>query len=485
MTDDADIAIIGAGPAGLACAEEALNLGLRVTLVDDNPRPGGQYLRHPGFATSAEDPFGADARASAALLNVVRKPGLTYRPGAVVWDFPAPATLAVADGEASGRIAARAVVLAAGAQDRPVPFPGWTLPGVIGAGAAQNLVKGARIAPGRRAVVAGNGPLVLLVAATLRKAGVEVVAVAEAARIAGRVAACATGLAAWPDLLLRGLGWRLGLAVAGIPYLSGHVVLRADGTDEGVERVLLARLSDAGVPEPDAALGFEADTLVLGYGLVPSIELARVAGCVLEWSAEVSAFLPRRDEAFRTSVPWLFAVGDGAAIGGARVAEAEGRVVAHAIAAQLGHAADLARRAAAVRRLGRAQRFSSALARLYAMPPPPFGPIAQETVICRCEGATWAQITKALGSGHATAVEIKAATRLSMGRCQGRNCLPTLMVLAGRDSGGPPGPELLPAARPPARPVPLRDLLAEPIPPPSVPADPHLPRTVDSGATKG
>jgi hypothetical protein len=284
-------------------------------------------------------------------------------------------------------------------------------------------------------------------------------------------------LAVWPDLLLRGVGWRLGLAAARIPYLGGHVVVAAEGGPEGVSHVVLAPVSPAGDPALERARRVEADTLVLGYGLVPSIELSRIAGCALEWSAVVSAFVPRRDAQLRTSVPWLFAAGDGAAIGGARVAEAEGRSVAHAIASDLGLAPAPARRKAAQARLLRARRFSEALARLHAMPPPPYGPIAPETVICRCEEATWAQITHARGTGHATAVEIKAATRLSMGRCQGRNCLPTLLALAARDSATLPQPTLLPAARPPARPVPLAALLTERLPPAAVPADPHLPRT--------
>lgn len=484
MSVDTDIAIIGAGPAGLACAEEALLLGMRVVLVDDNPRPGGQYLRHPAFPTPEDDPFGSDARAASRLLGIVAKPGVTYRRGATVWDLPAPGTIAVADGAASGRITARAVVLAAGAHDRPAPFPGWTMPGVIGAGAAQNLIKGARLAPGRRAVVAGNGPLTLLVAANLRRAGVDVVAVAEAARIARRLPGCITGLTAWPDLLLRGLGWRIGLAAARVPYLAGHVVVAAVGGPEGISRVVLAPISPTGVPDMNRTRSVDADTLVLGYGLVPSIELARLAGCALDWSPELSAFVPRRDAALRTSVPSVFAIGDGAAIGGARVAEAEGRAVAHAIAAELGVPPIPARRDAARIGLERARRFSTALARLHAMPPPPFGPVSPETVICRCEETTFAQISRAQGTGHASAVEIKAATRLSMGRCQGRNCLPTLIALAERAGGGPPDSGLLPAARPPARPVPLAALLSESLPPAAVPADPHLPRTAASSPAK-
>jgi len=472
---DADIAIVGAGPAGLACAAEAAALGLSSVLLDDNPRPGGQYLRHPAFATAPEDPLGADARRLASLLAVTALPQVSYRPGATVWDLPAPGVLAVAEGERSGRVRAHAIVLATGAYDRPAPFPGWTLPGVISAGAAQNLLKGMRILPGRRVVVAGNGPLVMLVAANLLACGVEVVAIAEAAPVSRRLWRTLPMLLSQPNLLLQAVRWRHAFWRAGVPFLQGWTIVRATGTDR-VDGAVLCPLNPDGTRDERNARSFACDSVVVGYGLLASVELLRLARAALHWEPQRGGFLPVRDAAFRTTVPGVWAVGDGAGIGGARLAEAEGRIAAHAIAATRCHRGDQRRLSDLRARWGRIDQFRRGLEQLFAAPLPPHGPVGDETVICRCEEVTAGMLAAARGAGAESAVQIKAATRLGMGRCQGRNCLPSLSAMVAREQDASPGEVAWPMPRPPARMIPIGALLVESLPPPDLPADPHLPR---------
>ena len=281
----ADVAVVGAGPAGLAAAAEAARHGLSVTLLDDNPLPGGQYYRQ-GPATREPDSAPAaggkarDARAR-ELLSVVDHPRVTFLSGAVVWAAPEARTLAFSHAGRGDRLRAEVIVIAAGASDRAVPFPGWTLPGVITAGGAQNLLKSQGVLPGRRALVAGSGPLLLVVADSLRRAGATVVGVAEAAPTA-RVWRALPRLAAAPALLRRGLAYRLELARARVAFRAGHTVIEARGRDE-VEEAVVAPIDGAGRVDRAGARTLAVDTVVVGFGLVPSTELTRLLGCRHEW----------------------------------------------------------------------------------------------------------------------------------------------------------------------------------------------------------
>src|SRR5687767_11798849 len=179
-----ELAIVGAGPAGLAAAAEAAALGVSVVLLDDSPAPGGQYFRQaPAGLEASRRPagHGGTPRRAGALFAAVRHPRIMYLPGAVVWDAPEPGVLAFTRGADSGRVRATCVLLATGAVERAVPFPGWTLPGVLTAGGVQNLIKSQRILPGRRFLVVGNGPLLLVAATSIVHAGGTVVEVAESA----------------------------------------------------------------------------------------------------------------------------------------------------------------------------------------------------------------------------------------------------------------------------------------------------------------
>ena len=465
----ADIAIVGAGPAGLAAAGEAVDHGLSVVLMDDNSQPGGQYFRQLPRQFS-------DVNRARPLFEVLDHPRLHYLPDCVVWNAPDPGVLAYAAGNDSGRIRADAIVIAAGATDRPLPFPGWTLHGVITAGGSQNMIKGQAVRPGESVVVAGNGPLLLVAAMTLLGAGATVRAVVEATPFQKRAWSRLASLSRSPHLLAQALSWRLRLAAAGVPLLTGQTVIEAHGAP-ALEAVSIAPIDRHGGIDHASATTLDADCLVVGNGLTPAVELTRLAGCAHHHDPLLGGWTPRRSADLETTVPGLYAVGDGAAIGGVQLALAEGRAAVLAALLQRSPSAHLRRRRRGLaRRLDRLNRFRVAVADIFAPPETFLELITPDTPVCRCENVTLAEIETCAAEGATGMVQLKSTTRLSMGRCQGRFCLATLADLVAVRRGVRVADLDWPRIRPPARPVRLGDLLQETVPPTALPDDPHLPR---------
>jgi NADPH-dependent 2,4-dienoyl-CoA reductase/sulfur reductase-like enzyme len=479
----AELAVVGAGPAGLAAVAEACRHGVPTVLLDDNARPGGQYFRQgpatwnaaAGHQHHFRSGQGAGTARATALFSAVSNPLVTYLPGTVVWGAPEPRVLAFAGSGGGDRLGAELIVVATGAIDRAVPFPGWTLPGVITAGGAQNLVKSQGVLPGRRVVVSGTGPLLLVVADSLRRAGAGVVEVLEAAeqRHPWR---WLPRLAAAPALLRRGLAYRVGLLRAGIPIRTGHTVCEARGDDE-VREVVVAPLCARGHLDRSRARTLRADALAVGYGLTPAVELTRLLGCEHTWDGARGGWIPRRSADLESSVPGVFVAGDGAGIAGVETALVEGRLAGLLAAERLGRCRPPAARASADAlraRLARLARFREGIERLHAPPPDFLTLLTADTVVCRCEEVTAGEMFGALERGHASADALKAATRAGMGRCQGRNCLRTVAEILARVRGSAAGDIAMPRSRPPARPVRLGDLVGEALPP-ARPPDMSLP----------
>lgn len=443
------VVIVGAGPAGLSCAQVLISQGVPVVLLDDNPQAGGQYFRQlpKGYEVASSSGLLRDVSRFGALKAVLGSPLMRYLPNTVAWAASQPLTLAYAGPEGSGRIAARAVVIATGAQDRPFPFTGWTLPGVISAGGALNMVKGHGVVPTGKVVVAGNGPLVLVAAATLVAAGAQVTHVLEAGSQTTLFSAACRGLWRVPSLLLKGLSYRARLMAAGVRFMSNHVIDRADG-DAALTGVRVARVGSDGRPDSRQGVSLSSDMLVVGYGLLPGTEFARTVGCSMSHDALLGGLVPRRTKTLETSVPGVYAIGDGAGIGGVELALLEGTLAANAILGSV----NLERVQARYRRYN---RFRRTLAAAYQLPVV-LNAAQGDTMICRCEELRLQELKPFFDPDDLSLGRLKSATRLGMGRCQGRNCLSSATQQFGLLVD-----DALPRARAPIRPVRINHIIAD------------------------
>ncbi|SDG71976.1 Thioredoxin reductase [Sinosporangium album] len=447
--DHYDLAVVGGGPAGLAGAAEAASAGLAVALLDAGPRLGGQFYRHwPGrehprlLRLRDALPRGVDVLTEHRVWSAERRPG-----GFAVH------CLAGGRDERPAEIGARALLIATGAHDLVLPFPGWDLPGVMTAGGAQALLKGGLVLAGSRVAVAGTGPFLLPVAISLAEAGARVVGVFEA----GRPLAAAGALLRGPGRLAEAAAYGMGLARHRIPYRTGHAVVAAHG-DARVDRVTVARVDAAWRPVPGGPAAVECDALAVGYGFLPQLDLALQLGCRI-----VPGPAAYVDAGRRTSVPGVYAAGETTGVGGAVLAEAEGRIAGRAAAADLGRrvppAPGLSRRA------DRLAAFARALRDAYPVRDGWRSWLTDDTLICRCEEVSHARVREALALGATDARSVKLLARPGMGWCQGRMCGYAVACLAGED------PASAVPRRPVAQPIRLRDLAEGPGAAPRGPSD--------------
>lgn len=426
----AEVLVIGAGPSGIAAATAAARCGRDVLVLDDNPAPGGQIWR--ADATAAHGPRDhahRDARRNAALARF-RRSGARLLSGHRVFAAPAPGVIQAIREQGAGegtRVSSvtfhyRQLILATGARERFLPFPGWTLPGVFGAGGLQALVKGGFSVAGKRVIVAGSGPLLLAVAAHLRAYGATVVSIAEQAP-AARLALFAASLCRQPATVWQGLRYRLALAAT--PYRSGcwPVEAVADSSGNTLEKVRLTS-GNKTWEEP-------CDLLACGFHLVPNTELASLLGVVLR-----DGFV-QVDEEQRTSVPGVFCVGEPTGIAGLDAALLQGEIAGRAAAGRSNRA--LQSRAASTRAFGIRLNHAFALrTELRSL-------AAKDTILCRCEDVPLGRLDGCTGWTDA-----KLQTRCGMGPCQGRICGPAVEFLLGWKPA---------SVRPPLFPVPMHALM--------------------------
>lgn len=452
VSEAVDLLILGGGAAGLTAAITARRCGLSVLLVEERAALGGQYYKQvaPGIAAPMLD---AQQSEGSALAAGTELSGATVLRGAELWGAFGMDRLAVFDGARTRLIEPGAVIIAAGAYERPHPVPGWTLPGVMTTGAAQTLWRSYRTLPGRRVLVAGNGPLNLQVACELAAGGAEIVAVAEAAppprsRLRDAVAMAAAD----PQLAAKGLGYLATLARRGVRVRHQAVLLRVERAGDALRATLR---------DPRGETAFETDVVTLGYGFLPSHEVPRALGAACTYDAARHQLVLARDEDAMTSVPGLYAIGDGAGLGGAPAAREEGVIAAIAAARRLGRdaAALDAELAQARKRLAHHRRFQAALWRLFAAPRPGLSLADSGTTICRCEEVTKGEIDAVLADGGPSIGEIKRRTRCGMGRCQGRYCAPLLAEHLHATQGRPLDGFSLFAPRAPVKPIAIADIV--------------------------
>lgn len=455
-----DLLVVGGGPAGLAAVAEACALGLQVGLVDERPTLGGQIYKQPGpgFVIRDHAALGRDHVDGRRLIDAAERSGARLMTRTSAVSLRGDVVVLVREGEHARAVKARRILLAPGAHDRPVVFPGWTLPGVLTAGGAQTVVKTQRVSPGRRVLFAGSGPLALAFPAQLKGYGVNVVLALEAGP-APRPKDVTRLLAAAPGnvgLLRDGLGYRARLFRAGVPLRYGRIIVRAEGRDR-VEAVVHAAVDASWRVVPGTEERVEVDTLCVGYGFFPSVELMRLASCALRYDEDLGGPVVVLDEWMRTTSPGVLTAGDGTGVAGSRVAVDEGRLAAVAAAMDLG-ALDLesARKQARPlrRRLRRKRAFQDALSRMYAVGPGVYELAAADTVVCRCEEVTKADLDHAVALTADVNV-VKNYTRAGMGLCQGRNCQRQVAAMVAGAHGRAISDVPFATARSPVRPVPI------------------------------
>ena len=451
------IIIVGAGPAGLSAAIEAVKQGAQVTLIDEAPRPGGQIYRQAAPALRGKDVAEpGEVRRKRHLLDAFDRvrPRIDYRPDTAAYALFGPRDVHLASGDRTVTIGADAAILANGVREVALPFPGWTTPGVMYAGGAQSLIKAQHALPGRNVVVAGSGPLPMVVAAQILRAGGKVAALA----MLHGITECAGPLAGlWHGraVVVEGLCYLATVIRARVPRLTGLVPIRALGK-ERLEAVVLARLDAAGSVVEGTEREVACDALVVNYGFAANSELAAMAGARMRYDELVGGWLPEVDALGRISVPGIFVAGDGAGLRGALVAETEGRLVGAAAASPPAFLTEAGFGQNWREALGRRRNlceFQKVVRRMLEVPRALWSLADDETIVCRCENVSLGDLRFAFSAGHIAPNTIKRSTRAGMGWCGGRTCLPMIAALADLHGGAAPSVMMTP--RPLARPVPL------------------------------
>ncbi len=450
-----DVVVIGAGPAGLAAAATTAEAGLSTLLLDENVGPGGQVWRAIASTPVIErDRLGADYWAGADLVRAVRSSGAEIIQRATVWSLDRHLEIGVSVGGASAFVKARRVVVATGALERPFPIPGWTLPGVMTAGAAQTMLKSSALVPDGRTVIAGQGPLIWLLAAQILRLGGRIDRILDTTERRNYFSALPHVFA-----FLTSPYFAKGLALmrevrAKVPVVSAVNELAAAGDGQLATVTYVAGGRRETMP---------TDLLLLHQGVVPNVNLAMAAGIEHRWDERQLCWSPVLDPNGSSSIEGIAIAGDGAGIGGAEAAVFRGRIAARAAVDALAPAAaaKLAPMATLLAGLVRAERGRVFLDTLFR-PLPRFRIPSGDTIVCRCEEVTASDILDSVAIGATGPNQLKAYRRTGMGPCQGRLCGLTVTELMAQARGKSPQEIGYYRLRAPVKPITLAELAAVP-----------------------
>ncbi|WP_211226803.1 NAD(P)/FAD-dependent oxidoreductase [Amycolatopsis benzoatilytica] len=447
-----DVVVLGAGPAGLAAAASASRAGARVALLDSAARPGGQYWRNRGGADTGKLPH--DWSVFLALQEEIRGQ-VDQFPGHSVWRAEPGVLRATSEGT-ERTFRAAALIVATGAYDRQIPFPGWTLPGVFTAGGVQALLKGHGVVAGRRIAVAGTGPFLLAVAAGLAETGADVVGVYEAGHPGG-FARFPGALARNAAKLTEGAGFLATLAKHRIPYHWRTAVVAAHGEGE-LQHVTTAKLTNDWQVIPGTESEMDCDTLAVGYGFTPQLEIPLQLGCETRLDVDGS-LVAVADARQRSTTERVYLAGEVCGVGGAAASVAEGHLAGLAAAEDvLGRAPEPQRLRSLLRQRRALRSFARAMHSTFPVPAGWTGWMTPDTTVCRCEEVDARTVDAAIADlGAADPRAVKLFARPGMGLCQGRVCgYATACLVAARAGRAPTENDLRSvAARPIASPVTL------------------------------
>lgn len=452
-----DVVIVGSGCAGIAAAAVLANHGLRVALLDENTRVGGQVLRALPWPQKLNETSPLRHYGQSLMEGLKNRPIEVYSRTRVL-GIDGPLNLLVEkEGRQIFQLKPRVLLLATGARERFLPFKGWTRPGVISTGAAQILMKGSGILPARRMLVAGCGPFLLVLGSQYVRHQGQLPAVFDLHGFSEKLHLLKQG---WYHRakILEGMQCLLTLRMAGVALHQRTIVIEARGSRE-LESVVTARVNRKGQILSGTERLFPTDCLAVGWGYAPNLELAQVAGCELNWNREQGGWVIRVGDVLETSIAGLFAAGEITGIGGALKSITEGELAAWGILDRLGQSVDRQRVNLLKQQRHRHLAFGRAFNRLHHLPAGILQHIPDETIICRCEDVRLGDIRRSINLGYNTPGMLKAALRTGMGNCQGRTCMPVIYDLLAVLTCQHPRDIKLLSVRSPVKPVAIRSFL--------------------------
>ena len=458
-----DLVVLGAGPAGVAAANVASKEGAEVVIIDENSSAGGQIYRAPPNEFQPQNSFKSDEfREGEKQRNILENSDLTALFKHRVWSVSSDLVVSTVGPNGLSSWHARSLIIANGALERIIPFPGWTIPGVIGLAASTILLKSQYVLPGQSTVVAGCGPLLIAVANGIIKSGGKVSAIIDLNSKSDWIKAFPK-LLSRPDQLFKGMSWFANIMKAGIKLYGGHAVTNTKQVDN-VLRISIAPINSAGsILDSKNQKIVEGDCLAIGHGLFPSTEITRLLKAKHIYDPLKGGWVPLIDDDFRSSIPGVYIAGDATGISGAFSAVQKGRIAGMAAVRDLNVMSSQKYKAKIKSELiilKKNENFGKAAVRLMKFRPELIQTITSETIVCRCEDVFRSEIDEAIESGARDLNQLKAWTRCGMGPCQGRTCSEAIEAILASKVGSR---ELAGqwTGRTPLRPVPIEQIIGK------------------------
>ena len=458
-----DLVVLGAGPAGVAAANVASKEGAEVVIIDENSSAGGQIYRAPPNEFQPQNSFKSDEfREGEKQRNILKNSNVKALFKHRVWSVSSDLVVSTVGPNGLSSWHARSLIIANGALERIIPFPGWTIPGVIGLAASTILLKSQYVLPGQSTVVAGCGPLLIAVANGIIKSGGKVSAIIDLNSKSDWIKAFPR-LLSRPDQLFKGMSWFANIMKAGIKLYGGHAVTNTKQVDN-VLRISIAPINSAGsILDSKNQKIVEGDCLAIGHGLFPSTEITRLLKAKHIYDPLKGGWVPLIDDDFRSSIPGVYIAGDATGISGAFSAVQKGRIAGMAAVRDLNVMSSQKYKAKIKSELiilKKNENFGKAAVRLMKFRPELIQTITSETIVCRCEDVFRSEIDEAIESGARDMNQLKAWTRCGMGPCQGRTCSEAIEAILASKVGSR---ELAGqwTGRTPLRPVPIEQIIGK------------------------